>query len=271
MQEELVKDQIEQAFLKIYFKLNQTELSDLAHSPEDTIKDCSAMGGISNQCKKTMNGQKANRVMIPRYGVCYLHNFEQLNSGIRPEGVGSSGPDYGLQLVFNINSHYYMRYGLSRATGILLTLNDPQTMPLVLSKPILLGTNIKTGIKVLKEVITRQKAPYVTNCSDHYPPEYLNTLPFDPTKVNYNMEYCKAVCRVKYIEKTCGCTDPLMMEATFLDEFSTKEYNFCSVEMESDQRTCVREQMIQYSSELGDQECLCQPNCYEESYEVPNF
>ena len=99
------------------------------------------MGTITTtpQCNKTMNNSEAVRLFTPRYGVCYIHNFERMNSTYDPETVGSPGPDYGLHLMFDIQSHYYMRYGLTPTTGILLTFNNPRAYPLVLSKPIFIG------------------------------------------------------------------------------------------------------------------------------------
>ena len=99
------------------------------------------MGTIETtpQCKKTMNKTDAVRIFTPRYGVCYIHNFERLNSSNDPEHVGSPGPDYGLHLIFDIQSHYYMRYGLTPTTGISLTFNNPRALPLILSKPIFIG------------------------------------------------------------------------------------------------------------------------------------
>ena len=158
LHDNLEPDEMLQAFLDITFKLNITELADLAHTPKNTIKKCT-MGSITvtDQCKQTMSETKAVRIITPRYGVCYLHNFEPLNSSASNDAAGSSGPDYGLNLILDIQSHYYMRYGLSPTIGMMMTLNDPHAMPMVLAKPIHLTSNIQTGIKVLKQTITRKK------------------------------------------------------------------------------------------------------------------
>ena len=210
LHERLKQDDINQAFLEIYFKLNRTELSDLAHSPESTIRKCS-MGSITvtDHCKQTMSGRNATRIITPRYGVCYLHNFEPLNSNARNEAAGSSGPDYGLNLILDIQSHQYMRYGLSQTTGMMLTLNDPHAMPMVLAKPIHLAPNIQTGIKVLKQTITRQELPYVTDCSDTCPTEYQeDKILGNFMSVKYSNDHCKSLCRVSYVHEACECIDP---------------------------------------------------------------
>ena len=271
LHESFTQDEMSQAFLELYFKLNPTELSDLAHTPEDTIKKCS-MGTIevTDQCKKTMNGNNSVRVITPRYGVCYLHNFEALDSDTDPEAAGSSGPDYGLNLILDIQSHYYMRYGLSQTTGILMTLNDPRAMPMVLARPIFLAPNIQTGIKIQKQIITRQKLPYTTDCSDTYPEEYRSLFSF--TSVNYSNDYCKSLCRVEYVNLTCGCIDPLLMEANFLSQVNLQDQeSFCSVVIGSEQRVCSIEAMKNYS--MGDTayKCPCKPDCYKDSFGVSTF
>ena len=115
-------------------------MSSLAHDPDKTVRACT-MGEITTtpQCNKTMNKTEAVRIFTPRNGVCYIHNFERFNSSNDPESVASPGPDYGLHLIFDIQSHYYMRYGLTPTTGISLTFNNPRTLPLILAKPIFIG------------------------------------------------------------------------------------------------------------------------------------
>ena len=244
----------------------------MAHSPDKTVKKCTlGLMTVTDQCLRTMNNTEAKRVIIPRYGVCYLHNFERLDSSITPEQTGASGPDYGLNFIFDIQSEFYMRYGLSPTAGLQLTLNDPNAMPVVLSKPILLSPNMKTGIKVLKQVVTRQPAPYVTQCSDQYPDEYqqhpiLKSL-IDFSSVRYTEDYCKGMCRVKYVNATCGCLDPLLMEALFLHKTNTSNLKFCSLERGTTERHCSRIALEEYAKNKGEN-CPCKPNCYSENYEV---
>ena len=263
------QDEINQAFLELYFQLNRTELSDLAHNPKSTIKKCS-MGSITvtDQCKQTMSETKAVRIITPRYGVCYLHNFEPLNSSASNEAAGSSGPDYGLNLILDIQSHYYMRYGLSPTIGMMMTLNDPHAMPMVLAKPIHLTSNIQTGIKVLKQTITRQKWPYITDCSDVYPTEYQGHVNF--TSVKYSNDYCKALCRLYYVQEACGCLDPLLMEASFLSQLDSMNTTLCSVATKSQQRICSIEAMLNLSNGDGYDQCPCKPDCYTDNFEVRN-
>ena len=272
LHEYLNQDEISQAFLEIYFKLNRTELSDLAHTPTDTIKKCS-MGPITvtDECLKTMSGENATRIITPRYGVCYLHNFEPLNSSKHSEASGSSGPDYGLNLILDIQSDNYMRYGLSQFTGMILTLNDPNTMPMVLAKPIFLTPNTHAAIKVFKKVIMRQKSPYVTDCSDTYPQKYQSHVNF--TSVKYSNDFCKAKCKVDFVHKVCGCFDPLLMEAIFLSQMDVHKNNFCSVVTNSTQRNCASNAIDEYSwGEGGADQCPCKTDCYKSSYDVrPNF
>ena len=266
LHEYLNQDEISQAFLEIYFKLNRTELSDLAHTPTDTIKKCS-MGPITvtDECLKTMSGENATRIITPRYGVCYLHNFEPLNSSKHPDASGSSGPDYGLNLILDIQIDNYMRYGLSQTSGMILTLNDPNAMPMVLAKPIFLTPNTHAAIKVLKKVMIRQKSPYITDCSDTYPTEYQGEVNF--TSVKYINDYCKALCKVNYVQQACGCLDPLLMEAKFFSQIALMNATLCSVVTNSEQRDCSISATIDYSN--GNQ-CPCKTDCYKDNFEVRN-
>ena len=157
---------------------------------------------------------------------------------------------------------------------MILTLNDPNAMPVVLSKPILLSPNIKTAIKVLKQVVTRQPAPYVTQCSDQYPDTYLQnpilSSLIDFSSVRYTEDYCKSTCRVQYVNETCGCLDPLLLEALFLEKVTTKNLQFCSVVHNSTSRNCSTYALEEYAKNKGEN-CPCKPSCYVENYEVSSI
>ena len=129
---------------------------------------------------------------------------------------------------------------------------------------------MKTGIKVSKQVLTRQLAPYTTNCSDQYPPGIADHSPLDLSNTNYSQSYCKTICLVKYVKKVCHCLDPNLLEANFLDQVKPNDLTFCSLIKNSTQRTCSIEAVKNYSlvDGISRENCPCQPNCYEESYEV---
>ena len=264
LHEAFTDDEIHQAFLEHYVRLNSTELSDLAHHPMDTIKACFLMGIVTDQCKRIMDMKETTRVFTPRYGVCYLYNFERLNSEVEPDGVGSSGPDYGLKLVMDVQGLSYMRYGLSPTNGIQITLNDPNAMPMILSKPIKIAPNIQTDIKLLKKVVTRQPYPYVTDCTNEYPLEYQADPTYDFVNMNYDEEHCKAICRLSYVHKNCGCLDLLLMEGNFLDLTHLDNLTFCNVIIDSVQRDCSITMMRE--SAKGQGNCPCKPACYVQSY-----
>ena len=129
---------------------------------------------------------------------------------------------------------------------------------------------MKTGIKVSKNVLTRQLAPYQTNCSDQYPPGIADHIPLDLTNTNYSQSYCKTICILKYVKKVCNCLDPNLMEANFLSDVTPSDLTFCSMIKDSEQRKCSVDAVKNYSSTDGinRENCPCQPNCYEEIYDV---
>lgn len=51
----------------------------------------------------------------------------------------SDGPDYGLSLTIDIESGYYMRYGMSPSEGVSIILSEQNKLPAVLSRPIKIG------------------------------------------------------------------------------------------------------------------------------------
>ena len=134
-----------------------------------------------------------------------------------------------------------------------------------------LAPNMKTGIKVMKNVMTRQLAPYTTNCSDKYPPGIDANIALDFSNTNYSQSYCKTVCLVRYVQQKCGCLDPSLMEANFLDQITPINFKYCSMIKNSDKRHCAVDAVNNYSIGTGvNRNCSCQSSCYEESYEVSN-
>ena len=129
---------------------------------------------------------------------------------------------------------------------------------------------MNTAIKVSKQIITRQPAPYKAKCSDRYPPGIADHTFLDVSNTVYSQTYCKSICLVKHVMNVCHCLDTNLIEANFLDQFRPREHTYCSLIEDSNQRTCSVEAVKNYSltEEINRKNCPCQPNCYEESYEV---
>ena len=91
----------------------QTEVSDLAHDPEKTIKACTIGSDTeTNQCKKIMMSTNSNKLYTPRYGICYIYNFEKFDSSDDLDSVTSPGSDFGLRLTFDIGISPYIYRGI---------------------------------------------------------------------------------------------------------------------------------------------------------------
>ena len=69
-----------------------------------------------------------------RHGVCYVFNLaylDQQNEDILKSY--SSGEEFGLTLILNLESMSYMRYGLSKKQGFKISITEPYAMPELLS------------------------------------------------------------------------------------------------------------------------------------------
>ena len=77
-----------------------------------------------------------------RHGVCYIFNYapEDMPYDELMETY-SAGQDMGLNLMFNIETNYYMRYGLSSTEGVAVSLVEPYLLPEVLPSQYMIGKN----------------------------------------------------------------------------------------------------------------------------------
>ena len=69
--------------------------------------------------------------------MCYIFNFARLEEE-KQEKIGSLaatnvGPDFGLSLILNLETDYYMGYGLTETHGAVVTLQSHSKMPSILS------------------------------------------------------------------------------------------------------------------------------------------
>ena len=131
----LVKTLILEVFWNDF--LFQDEVVQIAHSPKHLIKECKLGRRISHECHKLLS-DNVTIIAIPDFGICYVYNIHPLITNSTEE-INAPGPLHGLNLIFDLETHYNSRYGLTPSSGILLALNDARTMPTLKSKPIFLG------------------------------------------------------------------------------------------------------------------------------------
>ena len=239
----------------------------ISHKPEHLIKECLLGKTVSEGCLKLLT-QEATAIAIPDYGLCYIYNLNPLDEN-STETINAPGPHHGLTLTFNLETYYNMRYGLTKSSGVLIALHDPKKMPTIKSKPIYLEPRKKTWIRIEKAAMKRQKSPYISDCSDEYPPAMQKDIQ-NSTSNNYlySSSYCKALCMDSYISDTCNCTDPYHLEGIFLDDLDdTIDLAFCSTIKESSQRLCANQAANDFDTSQGDL-CSCRSECHSVDYQV---
>ena len=75
-----------------------------------------------------------------RHGVCYIFNYAYKDMPYDElMETYSAGQDMGLNLMFNIETNYYMRYGLSSTEGVAVSLVEPYLLPEVLPSQYMIG------------------------------------------------------------------------------------------------------------------------------------
>jgi hypothetical protein len=122
--------------------------------------------------------------------------------------------------------------------------------------------NTQTNVAIHLKLITRRKSPYSSNCSAIFPPEL---QPFAPEGTAYSDGTCKNMCKIKYMQMACNCTDPLLMDAR--QEFNHENTKFCSTLENSIDRQCVHNATSDYSKDTT-KACPCQLECRELLHEV---
>ena len=250
--------------------LLQDDLNDISHKPEHLIKECLLGRTVSEGCLKLMSAD-ATAIAIPDYGLCYVYNLNPTHEN-STETINAPGPHHGLTLTFDLESLYNMRYGLTKSSGVLIALHDPRKMPTIKSKPIFLEPRKKTWIRIEKTAMTRQKEPYISDCSDEYPSALQEDIAKDKSSdYLYSNSYCKALCLINYLLDSCNCTDPLRLEGIFLDDLDTTEnVTFCSTLKDSNQRICANEAANDFETSQREL-CPCKSECNSIDYQVSSI
>ena len=89
----------------MYMKLTANEMKDLAHRPQDMIKECLWNGQVNDICEAFVK-DGGTKIYVPKFGVCYIINFKGTNSsgaGVKLK-VHNAGVDHGLKLILDIQS-----------------------------------------------------------------------------------------------------------------------------------------------------------------------
>ncbi len=99
-------------------------------------------------------------------------------------------------------AYYYTRNGITTTDGVYISIGDKDLPPDISSNYIRARPHVVTDVRISQTVITRQPAPYTSQCIDKYP-EKFNSLP--KGLFNYSESFCQTNCRASIINETCGC------------------------------------------------------------------
>ncbi len=131
----------------------------------------------------------------PNYGNCFTFNSE-LNTGDQYAGkriCSMTGPQFGLEMVINIDQGNYMTGGQTQQAGARLTVQDTPFNPL----PDEFGSNVmpntQTAFSIQEVNITRYPTPYTSNCTSDWTHTNYSSYLVNP---NYNYSLAVGINRI---------------------------------------------------------------------------
>ena len=174
----------ENSFLKRYMEIDEEERQLIGHGFQEMIQSCTFR---ERDCLNSSWFKVSN---TPNFGNCFT-----FNSAINDEDpLGGSrvasmtGPNFGLDLIININQDNYMFGGQTRQAGARLVVHESDSRPLPAENGIDLHPNSLTRIPVQQIRIDRLPDPYTSNCSaDWTKTNYSYFLPENETGWNYTL------------------------------------------------------------------------------------
>ena len=90
-------------FVQKYIKLDEGAIYGIAHQPQDMIKSCKMRGRNGDEkCDELTKG--GARVFTTRFGICYMFNPVAAKSTKRALVSNYGGPNFGLELIIDIES-----------------------------------------------------------------------------------------------------------------------------------------------------------------------
>ena len=90
-------------FIDQYLQLNASEISAIAHQPQDLIKECSIIGPSgTKKCDELRNGTM--KIFTPDNGVCYMFNQVDQSKANTAFQIDNVGPRNGLKLTLSTES-----------------------------------------------------------------------------------------------------------------------------------------------------------------------
>ncbi|TRY69119.1 hypothetical protein TCAL_04115, partial [Tigriopus californicus] len=242
-------------FDKIYDTISPEHKMIIAHQPDKMFKRCTFQSIVdtSIHCQLLLNG--TGKIYHPTYGYCYTFNSNI--EGRSEAQTAFAGPYYGFSVEVDIERSYYMRVSATQNEGIAVAIHPPNKDPLLATTAINVLTNTLTSIAVSQSEISRQAAPYTSNCSTSWNRSSMPDL--EGTK-DYQSALCQGKCLFDQFLEKCECS---LNHLYTISDSNPKRA--CLVHTLD--RNCTEKGAIDLTSQILKEKCICPAECNAVFYE----
>ena len=109
-----------------------------------------------------------------------------------------------IKMLFSFKAYYYTRNGITTTDGLFVIVGNRTIPPAIYANSIRLRPNVATDLRLRQTTISRQSAPYPSQCIDAYPPQYDSP----PGLFNYSESNCQGFCQSIIVFNSCNCWHP---------------------------------------------------------------
>jgi len=176
------------------------------------------------------------------YGNCFTLDLSWMKA------VGS-GPQNGVHLVFNVETHEYFDK-VTSGYGVRMVIHEQGRVVLPETVGLTLSTNQETNIGLRLTKVERLGGKY-GSCTD-------GRSFLDKYHWNYTVPLCYIVCQIEHLETDCGC-----VPVSTPDLYETN-WSVCDTFSNKVQKECVKRTMFIVLN--GQVDCDCPPRCQEQMY-----
>lgn len=169
---------------------------EIGHQKHDLISSCYFAG------KKCDLDKDLHPFFFSTYGNCYTYNF-QVDDQAKQSLSGFTGPQFGLELVLNLETNEYMP--TTREIGAKVMVHDPKKKADPEQDAVQIQPGVVTYVGVQMINISRAPAPYKDRCSDEWPSHEQSQWAKSAEHPTYTTQVCLKMCLQKEIIQTCGC------------------------------------------------------------------
>jgi hypothetical protein len=173
-----------------------TDAIEMGHQKRNLISSCFFAG------KRCDLDKDLHPFFFSTYGNCYTYNF-QTNDQAKQSLSGFTGPQFGLELVLNLETSEYMP--TTREIGAKVMVHDPKKKADPEQDAVQIQPGVVTYVGIQMINISRAPAPYKDRCSDEWPSDEQRQWAKSAEHPTYTTQVCLKMCLQKEIIGTCGC------------------------------------------------------------------